>query len=239
MYSANIFLAFDAILDWDLIFLYSSHASQNSRFSSLNSVRRNALKAARPSSGGEEGGGTVSGEQTFTILLKFSPHATSELTKTFTLTSCHHGNAARPRPPTFNYVGSWLLGFNCGRLNCALCIEGLGYGDFKAAGFWDSQFLITCEKKERRLDGKKLMKYRLITAEPSFAICSLPLWYSPALRPHTCACDRRLWSARAGGYAQDHEPSRDGKRQNSVDDSQPAVISLLPSSFSILPTPLP
>ena len=51
MYSAKIFLAFEAILDCDLIFLYSSHASQNSRFSSLNSVRRKALKAARPSEG--------------------------------------------------------------------------------------------------------------------------------------------------------------------------------------------
>lgn len=49
MYSAKIFLALDAILDCDLIFLYSSQASQNSRFSSLNSVRRNALNAARPS----------------------------------------------------------------------------------------------------------------------------------------------------------------------------------------------
>lgn len=49
MYSAKIFLDFEAILDCDLIFLYSSHASQNSRFSSLNSVRRKALNAARPS----------------------------------------------------------------------------------------------------------------------------------------------------------------------------------------------
>lgn len=59
MYSAKIFLAFEAILDCDLIFLYSSHASQNSRFSSLNSVRRKALNAARPSEGqrGEGGGG--------------------------------------------------------------------------------------------------------------------------------------------------------------------------------------
>lgn len=55
MYSANIFLAFEAILDCDLIFLYSSHASQNSRFSSLNSVRRKALNAARPSEGKAEG----------------------------------------------------------------------------------------------------------------------------------------------------------------------------------------
>lgn len=54
MYSAKIFLAFEAILDCDLIFLYSSHASQNSRFSSLNSVRRKALKAARPSETKEE-----------------------------------------------------------------------------------------------------------------------------------------------------------------------------------------
>lgn len=54
MYSAKIFLAFEAILDWDLIFLYSSHASQNSRFSSLNSVRRKALNAARPSEGRAE-----------------------------------------------------------------------------------------------------------------------------------------------------------------------------------------
>lgn len=54
MYSAKIFLAFEAILDCDLTFLYSSHASQNSRFSSLNSVRRKALKAARPSEGEEE-----------------------------------------------------------------------------------------------------------------------------------------------------------------------------------------
>lgn len=60
MYSAKIFLAFEAILDCDLIFLYSSHASQNSRFSSLNSVRRKALKAARPS----EGGGKTRGELT-------------------------------------------------------------------------------------------------------------------------------------------------------------------------------
>lgn len=57
MYSAKIFLAFEAILDCDLIFLYSSHASQNSRFSSLNSVRRKALKAARPSEGERGGGG--------------------------------------------------------------------------------------------------------------------------------------------------------------------------------------
>lgn len=52
MYSAKIFFAFEAILDCDLIFLYSSHASQNSKFSSLNSVRRKALNAARPSEGG-------------------------------------------------------------------------------------------------------------------------------------------------------------------------------------------
>lgn len=52
MYSEKIFFALEAILDCDLIFLKSSHASQNSRFSSLNSVRRNALKAARPSEGG-------------------------------------------------------------------------------------------------------------------------------------------------------------------------------------------
>lgn len=56
MYSAKIFLAFEAILDCDLIFLYSSHASQNSRFSSLNSVRRKALNAARPSEGKQRGG---------------------------------------------------------------------------------------------------------------------------------------------------------------------------------------
>lgn len=51
MYSAKIFLALETILDWDLIFLNSSQASQNSRFSSLNSVRRKALKAASPSVG--------------------------------------------------------------------------------------------------------------------------------------------------------------------------------------------
>lgn len=55
MYSAKIFLALEAILDCDLIFLYSSHASQNSRFSSLNSVRRKALNAARPSEEGRRG----------------------------------------------------------------------------------------------------------------------------------------------------------------------------------------
>lgn len=55
MYSAKIFLALETILDWDLIFLYSSHASQNSRFSSLNSVRRKALKAASPSAGQTHG----------------------------------------------------------------------------------------------------------------------------------------------------------------------------------------
>lgn len=53
MYSAKIFLALETILDWDLIFLNSSQASQNSRFSSLNSVRRKALKAASPSAGTE------------------------------------------------------------------------------------------------------------------------------------------------------------------------------------------
>lgn len=53
MYSAKIFLALETILDWDLIFLNSSQASQNSRFSSLNSVRRKALKAASPSVGTE------------------------------------------------------------------------------------------------------------------------------------------------------------------------------------------
>lgn len=57
MYSAKIFLAFEAILDCDLTFLYSSQASQNSRFSSLNSVRRKALNAARPSEGEQKGGG--------------------------------------------------------------------------------------------------------------------------------------------------------------------------------------
>lgn len=51
MYSAKIFLALETILDWDLIFLNSSQANQNSRFSSLNSVRRKALKAASPSVG--------------------------------------------------------------------------------------------------------------------------------------------------------------------------------------------
>lgn len=61
MYSAKIFLAFDAILDCDLIFLYSSHASQNSRFSSLNSVRRKALNAARPSEGEQGRGGREEG----------------------------------------------------------------------------------------------------------------------------------------------------------------------------------
>lgn len=49
IYSAKIFLALAAILDCDLTFLKSSHASQNSRFSSLNSVRRKAWKTAKPS----------------------------------------------------------------------------------------------------------------------------------------------------------------------------------------------
>lgn len=49
MYSAKIFLALAAILDCDLTFLKSSHASQNSRFSSLNSVRRKAWNTANPS----------------------------------------------------------------------------------------------------------------------------------------------------------------------------------------------
>lgn len=49
MYSAKIFLALAVILDCDLTFLKSSQASQNSRFSSLNSVRRKAWNTAKPS----------------------------------------------------------------------------------------------------------------------------------------------------------------------------------------------
>lgn len=52
MYSVKIFLALAIILDWDLMFLYSSHASQNSKFSSLNSVHRKERKAATPSEQG-------------------------------------------------------------------------------------------------------------------------------------------------------------------------------------------
>jgi len=53
MYSVNIFFALDAILDSDLILLKSSHASQKSRFSSLNSVCRKERKTTRPSEEGK------------------------------------------------------------------------------------------------------------------------------------------------------------------------------------------
>lgn len=113
MYSAKIFLAFDAILDCDLIFLYSSHASQNSRFSSLNSVRRKALKAARPSRGrGEKEGkqeeswlechGNLAAEEPLKVSARKNSSEPMGKNNTLDIYSCEwHHHPADPILPCF------------------------------------------------------------------------------------------------------------------------------------------